>query len=97
GPRPYEPRILAALGDHFRRYSLYSEAAATEELALRRFPLRADAVVSARRLIETHERSNQGDLARAAGLRYAPQFAPGSEWSKAQASDSARADGAEFA
>ncbi|HYM82494.1 MAG TPA: tetratricopeptide repeat protein, partial [Candidatus Limnocylindria bacterium] len=39
GARPYEIRILMALGQHFRRYSLYAEATAVDELGLKRYPL----------------------------------------------------------
>jgi len=95
--RPYEKRVLLALGQHFRRYSLLGPAAAADELFLARYPLDPDALVSAARMVETHERSGHPIDARDARLRYAPVFAPGSPWAGAQTSDSVRTAGAEFA
>ena len=97
GKRPYERRLLISLGQHYRRYEDYPQAVAVDELFLQRYPLEADALVSAQRLVETHRRSNRPASEREAQLALAPRFAPGSEWSKAQASDSARAEGAAFA
>ena len=85
-------------GQHFRRYGLLAEAAAVDELCLERYPLDADALLSARRLIETLRSARTAGRRRARrGCALAPRFAPGSAWAKAQASDSVRAAGAEFA
>jgi TolA-binding protein len=97
GSRPYERRVLRGLGHHFRRYSLFAEAAAAEELYLARYPLDADALTSAERLPETYQRWDRPAEARKARLDAAPHFAPGSPWAQAQTSDSVRTAGAEFA
>jgi tetratricopeptide (TPR) repeat protein len=97
GERPYEMRILLALGQHFRRFGQYPQAAATDELCLSRYPEHADALLSAQRLIDTHQRANLPDRAREARLGFSARFAPGSDWARAQDSDSIRAAGAEFA
>ncbi len=97
GRRPYEQRLLLAMGQHFRRYSLYAEAAATDQLHVERVPLHADALVSAERMTDTYRRWDRPALALEAQRRYAPHFAPESEWSRAQTSDSVRAAGAAFA
>lgn len=97
GKRDYEIRILMALGQHFRRFGQYDQAAAADELALRRYPDHADALLSAQRLIDTHQRANQPAKAREARLGFAARFAPGSAWSNAQSADSVRTAGAEFA
>ena len=97
GDRPYEKQLLKSLGQHFRRYSLFGEAAAADQLFLERYPLDADALLSAQRLVETHQRADHRPEARAAQLANAPRFAPGSPWANAQTSDSLRAAGAAFA
>src|SRR5262249_25414280 len=53
--------------------------------------------VSVQRMIETYQRWDRPGEERSARLEFAPQFAPGGTWYQAQASDSARAAGAEFA
>ena len=97
GARPYERRVLRGLAHHFRRYSLFGEAAAAEEMYLSRYPLEADALASAQRLPETYERWDHVELARKARLDYAPRFAPGSDWYAAQSSDSVKSAGVAFA
>jgi TolA-binding protein len=97
GPRPYERRLLRALGQHFRRYSLYAQASDADQLYLARYPLDPATLEVAARRVETFRRWDRAALERAARLEYAPRFAPGSDWSKAQDSDSLRAAGAEFA
>jgi outer membrane protein assembly factor BamD (BamD/ComL family) len=97
GPRPYERRVLLAMGQHFRRFGLWAEAVAADELALARFPRHADALISAQRLTETYRRWDRPPLARKAQLEVAFRFAPGSDWFEAQTSDSVRAAGADFA
>ncbi|TMQ70077.1 MAG: tetratricopeptide repeat protein [Candidatus Eisenbacteria bacterium] len=97
GGRPYEQRVLRDLALHFRRYSMYGEAAQAQELALVRYPLDADALASAGRLPETYERWSHADLARQARLEYADRFVPGSAWYAAQRSDSVKAAGEAFA
>jgi tetratricopeptide (TPR) repeat protein len=97
GPRPYEMRILMALGQHFRRFGQYPQAAATDQLCLSRYPKHADALLSAQRLIDTHQRANLPDRAREARLSFSARFAPGSAWFQAQSSDSVRTAGEAFA
>ncbi|HTK31960.1 MAG TPA: tetratricopeptide repeat protein [Candidatus Saccharimonadaceae bacterium] len=97
GSRPYEHHLLLALGQHFRRFSLFNDAAASDSLALARFPRDADALLSAERLLDTYQRSNQPALGRHARLTYAPHFVPGSDWAAAQGSDSVRTAGERFA
>src|SRR5258705_12357722 len=86
-----------ALGQHYRRYGEYPNAAAADQLWLKRYPTHPDALVIAQRLVETYTRSNRPALERDARLTLAPGFAPGGEWSTTQASDSVRAAGAAFA
>src|SRR5262249_34354911 len=95
--RPYERRVLMELGQHFRRFNLHADAIATDELSLQRYPLHPDALLSAQRLAESYQRSNQPERARDAQLAQAPRFAPGSAWAKAQTSDSVRTAGATYA
>ena len=97
GPRPYEQRILMSLGQHFRRFGQYDQAAAVDQLCLQRYPNSAEALLAAQRLIDTHQRARQPDRAREARLSFSARFAPGSDWARAQSSDSVRAAGAEFA
>jgi outer membrane protein assembly factor BamD (BamD/ComL family) len=97
GPRPYEQALLRSLGQHLRRFSLYDGAAGADELALARFPLEADALLSAQRLVETRDRAGDPARADASRLEVAPRFAPGSAWAAAQGSDSVRSAGADFA
>ncbi len=97
GPRSYEVRVLMALGQHFRRYGEYPQAAAVDELCLTRYPLRSEALLSATRLIETYQRSHRPALEREARLRLAEHFAPGGPWIAAQSSDSLRVAAADFA
>ena len=85
------------MGQHFRRFSLYEQAAAVDTLAIARYPLDPDALISARRLTETYQRWDRPILARRAMLEYAPRFEPQSAWAKAQTSDSVRTAGAQFA
>ena len=96
GTRPYETRLLRSLAQHFRRYSLYAEAADADRLLISRHPLEPDALLSAQRVIETYQRWDRQALARSSRLEYAPKFAPGSEWATAQSSDSLRDEGSRF-
>jgi len=97
GTRPYEMKVLMSLAQYQRRYSLYADAAASEELALSRYPLAPEALENAQLLSETYRRWERPELVRDAQLKYASQFAPNSAWAKAQSSDSVRAAGSEFA
>ena len=97
GTRPYETRLLRSLAQHYRRYSLYAEAADADRLLISRHPLEPDALLSAQRVIETYQRWDRQALARSSRLEYAPKFAPGSEWATAQSSDSLREEGSRFA
>lgn len=97
GERPYDVRVLRALGQHFRRYSLYADAAATDKLLIARHPDSPDALLAAERMAETYHRWDRPELERAALAENAPRFAPKGDWAKAQASDSVRAEGERFA
>ena len=97
GARPYERRVLMALGQHYRRYGELPAAAATDRLWMERYPTDADALVIAQRLVETWARSNRPAEEREARLTLAPRFAPGGDWYAAQSADSVRAAGAAFA
>lgn len=97
GSRPYELRVLLALGQHFRRYGELQRAAEVDVACMQRYPESAEALTSAMRLVQTHERAGHADRARAARLEAAPRFAPGSAWAASQQSDSLRAEGAGFA
>jgi len=97
GPRPYAPRVLVAMGQHFRRFSLYAQAERADSLHLERYPLDPEALVSAERRAETFQRAGQPDRALEARALYAPRFAAQSAWSAAQRSDSVRTAGAQFA
>jgi tetratricopeptide (TPR) repeat protein len=97
GERSYEERLLMAMGQHFRRFSLYEEAAATDKLHIERYALHPEALLSGQRLVDTYRRWDRFDEARDAQLRYATHFAPASEWFNAQESDSVREAGAIFA
>ena len=97
GPRPYEMKLLLALGQHFRRFSLYGEAAEVDKLHIERDPHHPDALLSAQRMTDTYRRWDRKDDHRSAQRSYAAQFAPGSSWYEAQESDSVREAGTEFA
>ncbi len=88
GPRPYEMRLLRALGQHFRKYALFGPAIAADQLMLDRYPLAPDALESARRMDETYRRWNHPEERRAALLANAERFSPGSAWITARAGDS---------
>jgi len=97
GPRPYEERVLDSLARLHRKFSLYEQALEDDRLYVERYGLRPDALVAARRAIETCRDWNKPDLAREAQLAYARRFAPGGEWATKNATDSLRAEGASFA
>jgi len=97
GRRDYDLPLLMALADHFRRYSMFEEAAAAEAMCVARHPLHADALEAGERLPETWQRAGNGEAARAAQLDGATHFAPDGAWARAQDSDSVRAAGAAFA
>ena len=97
GSRRYETGTLLALGQHFRRFGLYEQAAEADELYIERYPTHADALLSAQRLVDTRGRANLEARVREARLSNAARFAPGSPWFAAQTSDSVRAAGSEFA
>jgi len=96
GHKPYEEKTLLALGQNFRRLGLYADAALVDQMFIRRFPLRPDALLAAQRLVDTRRRSDHGVDLDAARLEVAPYFAPGSRWAAVQTSDSLKAAGAEF-
>jgi TolA-binding protein len=109
GPRPYELRLLQALGQHLRKYSLFGPAIAADQLLLDRHPLAPEALESARRMDDTYARWNRPAERRVALLANAERFSPGSAWilertaraadvaHSAPAEDSLRAAGDAFA
>jgi len=98
GPeRPYERRVLRAMGQHFRRYGELTNAVAVDALYLRRWPDDPAALDVAARLADTQQRAERPLDERATRLSWAERFAPGGAWSAAQHSDSLRAAGADFA
>jgi outer membrane protein assembly factor BamD (BamD/ComL family) len=98
GPeRPYERRVLRAMGQHFRRYGELGNATQADELYLQRWPSDPAALDVAGRLAETQSRAERPNEERATRLHWAEQFAPGGAWAQAQSSDSLRAAGAGFA
>lgn len=97
GPRPYELKLLRAMGQHFRKYALFGQAVASDRLLLARHALAPEALEAAQRTDETFRRWNRVDERRAALLENAEHFLPGSPWSAAQATDSLRAAGDAFA
>ncbi|MGH7725941.1 MAG: tetratricopeptide repeat protein [Candidatus Eiseniibacteriota bacterium] len=97
GRRPYELELLMAMGQHFRRFNLYAEAAATDKLSIARFPNDPKALTVAERLIDTQNKVGESAQVREAQAALAEHFAPKSAWAKEQASDSLRAAGAMLA
>ena len=95
--RPYERRVLRAMGQHFRRYGELTKAAAADQLYLDRWPGDPAALEVAARLADTEHRAERPDEERATRLKWAERFAPGGAWATAQASDSLRGAGAAFA
>jgi len=96
-PRPYEHRILLELAQQFRRYDRFADAIAADQMALDRAPLSPDALLSARRMIDTYARWNEPRKEREAMTQLAPRFVPGGAWAEAQSVDSVRTAGSEFA
>ncbi len=96
-PRPHEERVLASLANQFRRYDRHADAIEADRMALARYPSSPGALAAARRMAAGFERWNDPAAGRDALRELAPRFAPGGAWAAAQASDSVRRDGAEFA
>ena len=94
---PYERRVLRALGQHFRRYGEFGSAIAVDQFYLQRWPGDAMALEVAHRLADTQHKAERPSDERATRLAWADKFAPGGEWAAAQASDSLRSAGADFA
>jgi tetratricopeptide (TPR) repeat protein len=97
GGRPYEIRVLLALGQHERRYARWRDAADADAQVLARHPDAPEALVAAGQMVETWRRAGDPARVRQARLDLAPRFAPGSAWAKAQDGDSLRQAGSEFA
>ncbi|MBI1795903.1 MAG: tetratricopeptide repeat protein [Candidatus Eisenbacteria bacterium] len=97
GPRPYETRVLMAMAQQDRRLACDGDAIKADELMIARYPKHADALVTAERLIATRAKTAKPADVRETRIAYAPRFAPGSDWFAAQASDSVRRAGADFA
>ncbi len=94
---PYGKRVLRAMGQHFRRYGEFAEAATVDRLYLKRWPTDPTALEVVARLAETQQRAERPLEERATRLEWAEKFAPGGAWSAAQSSDSLREAGSEFA
>ena len=95
--RPYERRVLIAMGQHLRRYGELKEAEAVDQLYLERWPGDPAALEVAGRLADTEHRAERPDAERATRLKWADRFAPGGAWAAAQGSDSLRSAGEAFA
>jgi outer membrane protein assembly factor BamD (BamD/ComL family) len=95
--RPYERRVLRAMGQHFRRYGEFTDAAAVDRLYLERWPSDPAALDVVGRLAESQRRAERPAEERATRLEWAERFAPGGTWASAQASDSLRREGEAFA
>ncbi len=94
---PLSPRVLARLGDLYRDYSRFDEAAACDRAWMARWPRDAGALAHARKLADTLERAERPDAAREERLALAPRFRRGSDWWNANDTDSLRADADTFA
>jgi TolA-binding protein len=92
-----ESRVLARLGDLFREYSRFEEAVAADSVWLARWPERPGALERAGSLVASLERAERPDAAREARLTLAPRFRERSSWWRANADDSLRQAGDEFA
>ncbi|MCC6653304.1 MAG: tetratricopeptide repeat protein, partial [Candidatus Eisenbacteria bacterium] len=97
GKRPYERRVLLALGQQFRRYGDPVHAAGTDQLVLDRYPASPEALLAAQRQVATFQRAEHSDQARRAQAELAPRFLPDGAWARAQSSDSLRRAGEQFA
>ena len=97
GSKPYELKLLRALGQHFRKYTLFAQAVASDQLLMDRHPLTPEALEAAQRMDETYRRWQRPAERRAALLANAARFEPGGAWIAAQANDSLRAAGDAFA
>ncbi len=97
GPRPYETRVLLALGENLRRLGLHADAGAADELFAARYPKHPDALLGVQRMLASRRRTSPRAEITRARLDYAPKFAPGSAWAEAQTSDSLRRAGSDFA
>jgi tetratricopeptide (TPR) repeat protein len=95
--QPYARRVLRAMGQHFRRYGEFADAATVDRLYLKRWPSDPAALDVVGRLAETQQRAERPAEERATRLEWAEKFAPGGTWAQAQASDSLKDAGAEFA
>jgi outer membrane protein assembly factor BamD (BamD/ComL family) len=97
GPRPYEVRLLGALGQHFRKYALFGPAIAADQLMIDRHPLAPEALEAARRMDDTWLRWNRPAERDEALLANADRFVHDGAWAAAQPTDSLRAAGDAFA
>ena len=97
GPRPYERRTLVALGELFRHYGKYRDAAVVDEMVLARMANQPEALAAVRRLVETQLLLNRASLASDVRMAYVARFAPGGAWYEAQETDFVRAAGEAFA
>ncbi len=95
--RPYERRVLRAMGQHFRRYGEFKDAAAADQLYLARWPADPAVLDVVGRLAESQHNAERPAEERATRLAWADRFAPGGDWAQAQSSDSLRRAGEEFA
>ena len=97
GEREYAPAILASLSNMLRRYALYPDAIASDELYLARYPLRAQSLDAGERLLDSHRRHSQDEAQRGAQLALAERFRPDGAWAAAQSDSSALARAQTFA
>lgn len=97
GGRPYERGVLTDLGRVLRRFSLFDEAVAADELWLERYPEHPDALAAGQRLVATLEARENPERANAARLELVDHFRRDSAWSRAVDSDSLKTAGDEWA
>jgi hypothetical protein len=97
GAREYDVRVALALGQQYRAWGRYADAAAVDRLVLDRWPDSSEALLAAQREVETWRRAGEPAREREAALALAPRFAPGGEWYGRQSSDSLKSAGESFA
>ncbi len=92
-----EQQILMQLAHLMRSTSQFDQAVACDQLWLERYPHDEQTLEVGERLVATYRRWNKPDVARNAKKDLAPLFMPGSDWYRANKSDTLRARGLEFA
>ena len=97
GDRPYAADILHDMSRLDRRFSLYAEAVACDELWLARYGTDPRALEVAERLVDSNQLGERPEAALDALLAQAPRFLAGSEWHTANADEELQIAGRTFA